>query len=1108
MTSNRDLYKQLQSGRSIFYLADFHVHSPASADIRLSPRFENLPDEHRKLLDSLTIKDTTDQIQYETKVLEAFPPNVFYDSILNRRNEITEKNNTTEGLDWAILAITDHNVCEYACKLSSHAWTLLKDNRIIIMPGIELSVKYIVPGTEEYAKVHLLCIFRPNTSSSDIRIAITNASNNTSWKFGEILDINSLPEFVYKLRHHSEYPSICIAAHVGSSSGVQNETKNVMLSRLDAAIARIRAEIESGVQPDTIELEKNLESLLEQHNNHDDISLEILSLIGQCGFDALQIRGKHDEVHYRRLHRYQDDFGRAVPIICSDAHSVLDVFVSNNQLPHIKLSSLSNKLTEKELFESVKNSLRLGETRISFLPEKIPLRWIAGIEIRPDTGISEGFWPFEKSVHNESTFTLSFSRNLNCIIGGRGSGKSAALEALSFVSSQADFENQINKKDENLPDFYSRAKATLSMCDLTLCWQFIGTEKAESLKKGALFASRYFDQDGHHKPILYSDINNIELLPEQVPEISVQYYRLGDIEKQADPKKLRNLFDKICGKGIQEYKEKIDTLIEELSIQRFEIVKLSEKMVNLTKEGAPLREYVHRKKLFDDVNVLDVREAYAEIDITSGTEDSVIKALEDWRIIFDDSNLSEITDATESFFDSLHNSTLDEKNNIKKYHERLEEISRSGNGNEEVNNTYTQKIYNRINLLDGDFNDVEKDLNLILKDISKKGKDARDNLAAKGFPTGGKGREAKKKAYDKAVEDLKSYCDLLDEWNKLINERKVLAGKLKRECEGRSDLRKITAEDITNQLKRDLETSVLQVEADAQPQVDKDIFEKWLNKYFTPPSFRYRDKRFSALLEKGLEPSKLCEILLQNGTDGHEFLIINRSRAEYGGIDESNAKKLVNHSRGRYRLECETNKSDVEIEVWNGLPNEIKKGLYTFAVDEKSFKLDAVLQLDEIIFDDLPDIRLNDRPTDPKSKPRSIKRLSPGQRCSAILPILLLTGLSPLIIDQPEDNMDNRLIRQVIVNILSSIKLRRQVILATHNPNLPVLGDVEQAIILQGVGEKECQIKSTGDLDSGEVVHHLTEVMEGGREAFQYRQTIYQAHWPGPIDLNQTDFTE
>ena len=171
--------------------------------------------------------------------------------------------------------------------------------------------------------------------------------------------------------------------------------------------------------------------------------------------------------------------------------------------------------------------------------------------------------------------------------------------------------------------------------------------------------------------------------------------------------------------------------------------------------------------------------------------------------------------------------------------------------------------------------------------------------------------------------------------------------------------------------------------------------------------------------------------------------------------------------------------------------------------NDDALKIDDILLLDEITFDDEPVIMLNDRPKDIKSKPRRIEGLSRGQRCSAILPILLLTGTSPLLIDQPEDNMDNRLIRQVITNVLSSMKLRRQVIFATHNPNLPVLGDVEQAVILQGVGEKECEVRAMGDLDERDVVHHLTEVMEGGREAFQYRQTIYQVHWPGSTSTTQ-----
>ena len=60
-------------------------------------------------------------------------------------------------------------------------------------------------------------------------------------------------------------------------------------------------------------------------------------------------------------------------------------------------------------------------------------------------------------------------------------------------------------------------------------------------------------------------------------------------------------------------------------------------------------------------------------------------------------------------------------------------------------------------------------------------------------------------------------------------------------------------------------------------------------------------------------------------------------------------------------------------------------------------------------------MRLNDRPKDPQIVLRPLRELSPGQRCSAIRPILLLSGEYPLVIDQPEENLDNRLIRRVIV---------------------------------------------------------------------------------------------
>jgi len=65
-----------------------------------------------------------------------------------------------------------------------------------------------------------------------------------------------------------------------------------------------------------------------------------------------------------------------------------------------------------------------------------------------------------------------------------------------------------------------------------------------------------------------------------------------------------------------------------------------------------------------------------------------------------------------------------------------------------------------------------------------------------------------------------------------------------------------------------------------------------------------------------------------------------------------------------------------------------------------------------------------------------------------------------------------------------------------------LVGDAEQVIILRAKEEKSCLIEATGSLDQDDVVHCVTDIMEGGREAIQYRITIYQRHWTGAVDTH------
>jgi hypothetical protein len=114
--------------------------------------------------------------------------------------------------------------------------------------------------------------------------------------------------------------------------------------------------------------------------------------------------------------------------------------------------------------------------------------------------------------------------------------------------------------------------------------------------------------------------------------------------------------------------------------------------------------------------------------------------------------------------------------------------------------------------------------------------------------------------------------------------------------------------------------------------------------------------------------------------------------------------------------------------------------------------------------------------------------LSTGQKCTAILPILLWEGNTPLIIDQPEDNLDNRFIYDTVVSALKSVKPLRQLIFVTHNPNIPVLGEASQVIVMQSDGLSG-SVTTVGDVDGCR--DEIVDLLEGGKEAFEKRSAKY-----------------
>ena len=115
-----------------------------------------------------------------------------------------------------------------------------------------------------------------------------------------------------------------------------------------------------------------------------------------------------------------------------------------------------------------------------------------------------------------------------------------------------------------------------------------------------------------------------------------------------------------------------------------------------------------------------------------------------------------------------------------------------------------------------------------------------------------------------------------------------------------------------------------------------------------------------------------------------------------------------------------------------------------------------------------------------------IAQASAGQRAAAMLAFLLAHGDEPLVLDQPEDDLDNHLIYDLVVRQIRKNKLRRQIITVTHNPNIVVNGDAEMVHALDFAGG-QCRVVKSGSLQDLDIRNEICRVMEGGREAFERR---------------------
>jgi len=222
---------------------------------------------------------------------------------------------------------------------------------------------------------------------------------------------------------------------------------------------------------------------------------------------------------------------------------------------------------------------------------------------------------------------------------------------------------------------------------------------------------------------------------------------------------------------------------------------------------------------------------------------------------------------------------------------------------------------------------------------------------------------------------------------------------------------------------------------------------------------------------------------------------IRVSLVQYG--DPAQYRQLLEETLRNNRLQQRVVAAKIVNAFWPAELAEVVKNRDAQALVDKgelnpdqADKVIAALAGSQVLFDletveliDLPKIELNDN-----GAFKETGSLSTGQKCTTILPILLMESENPLLIDQPEDNLDNRFVFENVVDKIGHIKQRRQLIFVTHNPNIPVLGDADKVFVMDSNGT------AGRTVNEGSVEHckdNIVTLLEGGEDAFKRRKARY-----------------
>ncbi|MCB4791271.1 MAG: hypothetical protein LHV68_05225 [Elusimicrobia bacterium] len=333
--------------------------------------------------------------------------------------------------------------------------------------------------------------------------------------------------------------------------------------------------------------------------------------------------------------------------------------------------------------------------------------------------------------------------------------------------------------------------------------------------------------------------------------------------------------------------------------------------------------------------------------------------------------------------------------------------------------------------------------------------------------------ESKTNEQKKLNEPTKMYQESLDkykDWETLLTSKKKEIGEIRKNVDY-----------VKNVLRKDIEGVV-----DRRNNSIKEIFNKYEEKikvykdlYRPVINFISKEKVKNERMELDFSPG----ILMDNGFVDNLLSFVDQGRKGYFQGVEKGRERLIEIIQKYDFNKCENvisfldeingairNNSDIGEQLVKG---KSKGSLYAFMFLLRFLKIDYQLRWGD----------------------KTLEDLSPGERGTVLLIFYLLIDQSniPLVIDQPEENLDNESVYYLLVKYIKDAKKRRQIIIVTHNPNLAVVCDAEQVVYCDL--DKKNKFKAsyiTGGIENKIIKEKIINILEGTKYAFGNRQQKYE----------------